>query len=188
MRLSSISFTRGSTAMFGVAVVGYAALRLAGYDLPHHSGHLATPGPSMVHHLPDSRSTQQNASGEDHVTRAAAPGEDPHTQLAQETSPGVSHPADPVVVVLTSSHAPRERRQDSTTEGETSTKAPHDAPRDTTRASSDDPGVNSSTVPADDTSDAISADPGHDSPRETPADSHDEAAPTRTHLTTDRRS
>ncbi len=180
MRLSSISFTHGSTAMFGVAVVGYAALRLAGYDVPHDPGHLAIPGPSMVHRVPDtakpdSRSTQQNASAEDLVTRPAEPGDDLDTQLAQETPQGVDRLADTAVVVLTSSPAPQERRQDAPTQGGTSPEGPYDAPNDNTRASRETPGA-TSAAPNNGASDAVSADPGHHSPRATPADSRDEAA------------
>ena len=183
MRLSSISFTHGSTAMFGVAVVGYAALRLAGYDVPHDPGHLAIPGPSMVHRLPDtaephSRSTQQKASAEDRLPRPADPGDDLHTQLAQETLQAVDRVADTAAVVLTSSPAPQERLQDPTTHGETSAEGRYDARSDDTKASREAPGVTSADRQHDaaTSSDAISPDPEHHSPRAIPADSHDEAA------------
>lgn len=183
MRLSSISFTHGSTAMFGVAVVGYAALRLAGYDVPHDPGHLAMPGPSVIHRVPDtarpdSRSTQQNASAEDLVTRPADPGDDLHPQLAQDTLQGLDRVADTAVVVLTSSPAPQERLQDPPTNGETSAEGRYDAPSDGTLASRETPGATSAGREGDATtpSDAISADPEHHSPRAIPADSHGEAA------------
>ena len=52
MRLSSISFTHASTAMFGLAVAGYAALRLAGYDVPH--AHLPeSTAPHAIERAPD---------------------------------------------------------------------------------------------------------------------------------------
>ncbi len=183
MRLSSISFTHGSTAMFGVAVVGYAALRLAGYDVPHDPGHLAIPGPSMVHRVPDtakpdSRSTQQNASAEDLVTRPAEPGDDLHTQLAQETPQGVDRLADTAVVVLTSSPAPQEQLQDPPAQGETTPEWRYAARSGDTKASRETPGVTSAETHDDaaTSSDATSADPEHHSARATPTDSHDEAA------------
>lgn len=183
MRLSSISFTHGSTAMFGVAVVGYAALRLAGYDVPHDPGHLAIPGPSMIHRLPDTataatRPTQQNASAQDLVTRPADTGDDLHTQLAQETLQGVHRVADTAVVVLTSSPAPQEQLQDPPTQGETSPDGRYAARSGDTKASRETPGVTSAETHDDATtsSDAISADPEHHSDRAVPTDSHDEAA------------
>lgn len=52
MRLSSTTFTHSSTALFGLAVAGYAALRLAGYDTPPLPGHLALPTPPILRHEP----------------------------------------------------------------------------------------------------------------------------------------
>lgn len=48
MRLSSTSFTHASTALFGLAVVGYTAARVAGYAAPHLPGHQAAPAPPSV--------------------------------------------------------------------------------------------------------------------------------------------
>ena len=74
MRLSSISFTHASTAIFGLAVAGYAAVRLAGYDVPHLPGHLAMPAPPNIKHVPvteqpPSRSAQRATGFVDDKTR-----------------------------------------------------------------------------------------------------------------------
>ena len=90
MRLSSISFTHASTAMFGLAVVSYAAVRLAGYDPSDLPGHLASPAPAVIHPAldtgqPASRPAQHNKGSATHVTRHPAAGVGRHTHAAADT-------------------------------------------------------------------------------------------------------
>jgi len=90
MRFSSISFTHASTALFGLAVAGYAALRMAGYDVPHDPAHLGSTAPSMVDRAPEvgqpiSRSAQRDTGRDTHVTRHPDSGDRPHTHDADET-------------------------------------------------------------------------------------------------------
>ena len=101
MRFSSISFTHASTAMFGLAVAGYAALRMAGYDVPHDPAHLASPAPSIVDRAPHagqpvSRSAQRDTGREAHVALHPQldPGDRPRTHGGDETQHGGNLPTD----------------------------------------------------------------------------------------------
>ena len=70
MRLNSTTFTHFSTAIFGLAVVGYAAVRLVSHGVPHLPGHEAAPAPHVQQHEA-SREGGQRASRSTH--RSPAP-------------------------------------------------------------------------------------------------------------------
>ena len=130
MRLSSISFTHASTAMFGLAVAGYAALRLAGYDVPPDPGHLASSPPSMVDRAADpsppaGRSGQLDAGPDNQVARLSVAGADLHTRVARDPRIGVDAPVKPAVAPRTSSDDARAQRHDAVTSDETE-RASHD--------------------------------------------------------------
>jgi hypothetical protein len=130
MRLSSISFTHASTAMFGLAVAGYAALRLAGYDVPHDPGNLASSPPSMVDRAPDpsppaGRSGRLDLGPEDQVARLTVGGADRHTHVARDPRSGVDAHREPAVASRTSSDDARAQSHDAVTSDVTE-RASHD--------------------------------------------------------------
>ena len=91
MRLSSTAFTHTSTALFGLAVAGYAAVRLAGYDVPPLPGHLALPDTPILQLVPDSghsdkRSAKPNAGLADPPTPRPDSARNLQTNAAAETS------------------------------------------------------------------------------------------------------
>jgi type IV secretory pathway VirB10-like protein len=81
MRLSSTSFTHGSTAVFAFAVVGYAALRVVAHGAPHLPGPQAAPvAPPVqqVHTVADLRDRPRVVVGRPPHRRAdVAPASDP---------------------------------------------------------------------------------------------------------------
>lgn len=86
MRMNSTSFTHVSTAMFGVAVIGYAALRVISYAAPHLPGHLpgqhAAPATAPVQQTAERRLTDRRASRSAHRSPAPtrlSPREEPPT-------------------------------------------------------------------------------------------------------------
>lgn len=115
MRLNSISFTHASTALFGLAVTGYAAIRMAGYDVPHPSGHVALPAPPVVHRAPDpeqsaDRSKQQSAGVVDHGTRDRNDG--PPVRAASRTQHHIARLEDSTTTPLSWSRDTQEWRHD----------------------------------------------------------------------------
>jgi hypothetical protein len=75
MRMSSTSFTHASTAVFGIAVAGYAAVRLISYAAPHLPvhlpGHHAVPAAQPVRDVAERHRPPERASRSQH--RAATP-------------------------------------------------------------------------------------------------------------------
>jgi hypothetical protein len=71
VRINSTSFTHASTAIFGVAVVGYAAVRLISYAAPHIPAHLpghhvGAPASPLVRQFAERHHTGQRASRSAH--------------------------------------------------------------------------------------------------------------------------
>lgn len=98
MRLNSTSFTHVSTAMFGVAVIGYAAVRVISYAAPHLPGHLpgqhAAPATAPVQQIAERRLTNPRASRSAHRSPAPtrlSPREEPPTTRAPSGSMGEVH-------------------------------------------------------------------------------------------------
>jgi hypothetical protein len=98
MRLNSTSFTHVSTAMFGVAVIGYAAVRVISYAAPHLPGHLpgqhAAPASAPVQQIAGRRLTDPRASRSAHRSPAPtslSPREDPPTTRPPSGSMGEVH-------------------------------------------------------------------------------------------------
>jgi hypothetical protein len=145
MRLSSTWFTHASTAVFGLAVAGYAALRLSGYEVPHEPGPLLAGAPSVIERAPDtiratSRSTLALAGTRHHAARHTEPDVGSHTSVVGPTRHRVERPA-----------------PDSTTDGETD--------QGTDPADVEDPTASDPTPDA--TSDDTSGDePSDDEPRD----------------------
>jgi hypothetical protein len=86
MRMNSTSFTHVSTAVFGVAVIGYAAVRVISYAAPSLPGHLpgqhAAPATAPVQQIAERRLTDQRASRSAHRSPAPtrlSPREEPPT-------------------------------------------------------------------------------------------------------------
>jgi hypothetical protein len=80
MRLNSTSFTHSSTAMFGVAVFGNAAVRVVSYAAPDLPGHQAAPAPHVVQ-IQTMHNGRQRASRSGHGSPAptgAASGSSDH--------------------------------------------------------------------------------------------------------------
>ena len=138
MRLSSISFTHGSTATFALAVAGYAAVRLAGYDVPHLPGHQAMPAPPHIKHVPvteqpRSRSAQQATGFVDDKTRHPTIGDELRTDAAALIPNAVARQLETAVVSLEWSRDAQEWREDppsgeETHQEQTDTSAPGDDP------------------------------------------------------------
>jgi hypothetical protein len=157
MRLSSISFTHSSTAIFGLAVAVYAAVRLAGYDAPHLPGHLALPEPPLTQRVPEtgqsaSRSAQQVTGFVGDVTRHPDTGDDLQTHPTAETQNPIARTTE---IADSSVTGGREWREDSPRVEATDAEQPDTAP-------SDDP--------AGDPSPSTTSDDSADTPRDTTAD------------------
>ena len=175
MRLSSSSFTHASTAIFGLAVAIYAAVRLAGYDVSHLPGDLGLPAPPLTQRVPEtgqsaSRSEQQITGFVDHVTRHPDPVDDLHTHPTAETQNLITGPTEIGVSSVTGG---REWREDPPSGEKSDPEQPDTAP-------SDDP---ASDDPASDPSPDATSDDSADTPRDTTADeeattaSNDDVAP-----------
>lgn len=154
MRLSSISFTHASTATFGLAVACYAAVRLAGYDVPHLPGHLALPAPRIIQQVPDtrqptSRSAQQATGFVDDKTRHPTIGDELRTDVAAVIPNAVARQLETAVVSLEWSRPAQEWPEDSSSGEETHSEQTDTAPGD---EATDAPAPSTSS---DDTEDSV---------------------------------
>lgn len=162
MRLSSISFTHASTAMFGLAVVGYAGLRLAGYDVPHDPAHLALQAPSMIHRVTDTEQATDQAAqkspAEEHLTPRAHR-EATEQAVVEETQQRVESTDDPAVAFETWSRDDQTWRGDSPTRQGPDPEPRHDATSDgPTRPSSPTDSTDSADSTTSNTADSTTSD------------------------------
>jgi hypothetical protein len=165
MRLSSTSFAHSSTAVFGLAVACYAAVRLAGYDdLP---GQLALPAPPIHQLVPgtgqsDSRSVREKTDLVDRLPR--------NPKMAAEAQTIVTRQAAAAVGFVTLS---RNAQQNQPTEGAV---RPEAGSRDAQQRRDDDrsgeaadPGQPDSAT----TDDATAGEPNTGATSDDPADTAD---------------
>ena len=173
MRLSSISFTHGSTATFALAVAGYAAVRLAGYDVPHLPGHQAMPAPPHIKHVPvteqpRSRSAQQATGFVDDKTRHPTIGDELRTDAAALIPNAVARQLETAVVSLEWSRDAQEWREDPPSGEET-----HQEQTDTTAPGDDASGDPAPDTTSDETEDPVAPAPGTTTDEEETASSPD---------------
>ena len=123
MRLCSTTFTHTSTAVFGLAVVGFTALRLAGYESPHLPGDQALPAPPILQRVPDAgpsavRPAQENGGNVDLPTRQTDSGDDDlQTNPADGPQSPIARPTAMAAASLTWSRNAQQWRVDPPTEG-----------------------------------------------------------------------
>ena len=149
MRLSSISFTHGSTATFALAVAGYAAVRLAGYDVPHLPGHQGMPAPPNIKHVPvtdqpPSRSAQQATGFVDDKTRHPTIGDELRTDAAAVTLRSVARPIESAAASVDWARDTQEWREDPATGEERDPEQSDTAPDDDPAGGDPSPGTTSS--------------------------------------------
>ena len=121
MRLCSTTFTHTSTAVFGLAVVGFTALRLAGYESPHLPGDQALPAPPILQRVPDAgpsagRPAQENGGNVDLPMRQADAGDDLQASPADGPQSPIARPTATAAASLTWSRNAQQWRVDPPTE------------------------------------------------------------------------
>lgn len=174
MRLSSVSFTHASTAIFGLAVACYTAVRLAGYDVPHLPGHLALPAPPIIERAPGtgqppSRSAQRATDFVDHRTRHPDAAEELQADAAAMTPNPIARPIETAVASANRSQDAQEWREDRPTGDEPDQEQPDTAPDH----DSADPVPSPGTTPSDTDDSADPADDTTADEEETSASSQD---------------
>lgn len=121
MRLCSTTFTHASTAVFGLAVVGFTALRLAGYESPHLPGDQAAPAPPILQRVPDAgpsagRPAQENVGNVDLPTNQTDAGADLQTNPTGGPQNPLARPTATAAASLTWSRNAQQWRVDPPTE------------------------------------------------------------------------